>query len=201
MVRGRRQPFPQGCFLALTFALGIGSAQATAPRHHTDSFRLPQGRVEERMALYHVPGVSVAVIQDGHIAWAKGYGVLSADGAARVGTETLFQAASISKAVTATAALTMVQDGRLPLDAPVNAALRAWTVPARRPEWAAGVTVRRLLSHTAGIGAPGYLGYRAGQPVPSLLNVLRGEAPATSPAVRVERAPGQAYRYSGGGYG
>lgn len=152
------------------------------------------------MAFYRVPGVSIAVIEGGRMAWAKGYGVLSAGGSARVNPDTLFQAASISKAVTATAAMKLVQEGRLSLDAPVNASLHAWNIPATRPDWAPGVTLRRLLSHTAGTGAPGYLGYPAGQRVPSVLEVLRGEAPATSPPVQVERAPGQAYRYSGGGY-
>ncbi|MHA0039946.1 serine hydrolase domain-containing protein [Deinococcus sp. PESE-13] len=152
------------------------------------------------MVFYHVPGVSLAVINRGRLAWAKGYGVLQAGHAAPVDTATLFQAASISKAVTATAALKLVEEGQLSLDTPVNSVLHTWKVPATPLEAASGVTLRRLLSHTAGMSVPGYLGYGAGQPVPTLLQVLKRQAPATSAPVEVQFRPGQTYVYSGGGY-
>ncbi|WP_158591581.1 serine hydrolase domain-containing protein [Deinococcus cavernae] len=171
-----------------------------APRSWWKPSQQAKLSLTDRMAFHHVPGVSLAVIDGGRVAWARGYGFLHAGNDARVSTETLFQAASISKAVTATAAMMLVQDGRLSLDRPVNDTLRSWKVPAASPDLSADVTLRQLLSHTAGIGVPGYLGYPAGQPVPRLLDVLRGAAPATSPAVRVERPAGRAYAYSGGGY-
>lgn len=179
--------------------LELATEQGLVPAH---SWWQPSTRksLQERMVFYHVPGVSLSVINRGRLAWAKGYGVLQAGHAAPVDTATLFQAASISKAVTATAALKLVEEGQLSLDTPVNSVLHTWKVPATSLEAASGVTLRRLLSHTAGIGVSGYLGYGSGQPVPTLLQVLKGQAPATSAPVEVQFRPGQTYVYSGGGY-
>ena len=91
------------------------------------------------MARLHVPGVSIAVIRDGKLAWAKGYGAASINGAP-VTPETLFQAASLSKSVTGVAAMRMVQDGVFALDTPANQALSGWKLPGGD-----AVTVRQLL--------------------------------------------------------
>lgn len=149
------------------------------------------------MARLHVPGLSIAVIRDGKIAWAKGYGVTHAGGAP-VTPQTLFQAASISKPLTAMAALKMVEAGQLDLDADINTVLTSWKLPpgpAKRP-----VSLRQLLSHTAGTTVSGFRGYAAGEQVPSLQQVLDGKAPANSGPVRIEGMPGDAWNYSGGGY-
>ncbi|UVW28086.1 serine hydrolase [Massilia sp. H6] len=149
------------------------------------------------MQRLHVPGVSVAVIKDGKIAWAKGYGVTQAGGAP-VTPQTLFQAASISKPVTALAVLRMAEAGQLALDADINTILTGWKLPtgaATRP-----VSLRQLLSHTAGTTVSGFRGYAAGAQVPTLLQLLEGQAPANSGPVRIEAAPGEAWNYSGGGY-
>ena len=149
------------------------------------------------MRRLHVPGVSVAVIRKGSIAWAKGYGVTDRNGPA-VTTDTQFQTASISKSITAMAALQMVQTGMLELDRPVNDYLTSWKLPASPPPDA--VTVRRLLSHTAGISVSGFPGYAAGVAVPGVVQVLDGVAPAATLPVRVTATPGEQWRYSGGGY-
>ncbi len=149
------------------------------------------------MQRLHVPGVSVAVIRGGKIAWAKGYGVTQAGGAP-VTPQTLFQAASISKPITAMGALKMAEAGQLDLDADINTILTSWKLPAgaaRRP-----ASMRQLLSHTAGTTVSGFRGYAAGEQVPTLLQVLEGQAPANSGPVRIETAPGEAWNYSGGGY-
>jgi CubicO group peptidase (beta-lactamase class C family) len=149
------------------------------------------------MARLNVPGVSVAVIRGGKIAWAKGYGVTHANGAP-VTPQTLFQAASISKPVAAMAALKMVEAGQLELDADINTVLTSWKLPpgpAKRP-----ATLRQLLSHTAGTTVSGFRGYAAGAQVPALLQVLDGAAPANSGPVRIEGMPGDAWNYSGGGF-
>lgn len=149
------------------------------------------------MARLNVPGVSVAVIRGGKIAWAKGYGVTHANGAP-VTPQTLFQAASISKPVAAMAALEMVEAGQLELDADINTVLTSWKLPpgpSKRP-----ATLRQLLSHTAGTTVSGFRGYAAGAQVPTLLQVLEGAAPANSGPVRIEGMPGDAWNYSGGGY-
>lgn len=151
----------------------------------------------DEMRRLKVPGVSVAVIHNGKIAWAKGYGV-TVVGGPPVTPATLFQAASISKPVSAMAALQMAQAGLLDLDRPAGSYLTSWTFPDDPASQA--VTVRALLSHTAGISVSGFPGYGPGQAVPSVAQVLDGLAPATTAPVRVTSPPGQAWRYSGGGY-
>jgi CubicO group peptidase (beta-lactamase class C family) len=156
--------------------------------------------LQERMTRYHVPGFSIALVQDGEIAWTRGYGLAEAGGGARVTPETLFQAASISKAVAAMAALRLVERGVLDLDADVNEALRSWQVPGNEHTGQHKVTLRGLLSHTAGLTVSGFRGYPAPEKVPALQQVLDGEPPANSDPVRVMQEPGQGFSYSGGGY-
>lgn len=155
----------------------------------------------DRMAHYRVPGLNVAVLEDGEIAWAQGYGVADAVAGGRVDRATRFQAASISKFVTTVAALHLVERGLLDLDEPVNARLRSWRLPendltAERP-----ITLRLLVSHRAGTSVPGYgAGYPRSAPLPTLLQVLDGLPPAHTEPVRVIRAPGQRFEYSSGGF-
>lgn len=149
----------------------------------------------DEMQRLHVPGVSIAVIRNGKIAWARGYGV-AFEGGPPITPKTLFQAASISKPVTAMAALRLAERGELDLDADINTVLTSWALPPG----AGGVTLRRLLSHTAGTGVSGFPGYAADKPVPTLVQVLDGAPPANTKPVRSESAPGLEWRYSGGGY-
>jgi CubicO group peptidase (beta-lactamase class C family) len=153
----------------------------------------------DRMASQHVPGVSVAVIHDGRIEWARGYGVKSIGGAPVTDT-TLFQAASISKPLFALAVMRQVQAGKLNLDANVNDYLKSWKLPDNEFTGEQKVTLRRVLSHTAGLTVHGFAGYDAGAKLPTLIQILDGETPANSPAIRVDTLPGSLYRYSGGGY-
>ena len=157
----------------------------------------PLRTLADEMARLHVPGVSIALIRSGKIAWTRGYG-LAYPGGPAITPDTLFQAASISKPVTAMAALRLAQDGRLDLDAGIDTLLTGWKLPPA--DGAVLVTPRRLLSHTAGMGVAGFPGYAANAPVPTLVQVLDGAAPANTQPVRVETAPGSAWRYSGGGY-
>jgi len=161
---------------------------------------LPAMKLADRMKFYHVPGVSVAFIDHGHVAWARGYGMANVAEHKRVTPDTLFQAASISKSVTAFAALRLVQMGKLNLDEDVNRKLNSWKVPDSEFTKMEKVTLSRLLSHTAGLTVHGFAGYAAGQPVPTIVQILNGEKPANNQPVRVDRAPGQEFRYSGGGY-
>jgi CubicO group peptidase (beta-lactamase class C family) len=160
----------------------------------------PTWSLEERMARHKVPGLSIAVIEEFEIAWAKGYGVRDASGADPVTPETLFQAASISKPVAAAAALRLVQDGVLDLDENVNRRLSSWKVPENEFTVEEKVTLRRLLSHDAGLTVHGFRGYAPGEPVPDILQVLDGVEPANSDPIRVDKLPGSGFRYSGGGY-
>ncbi len=159
----------------------------------------PCVRLDERMAALHVPGVSVAVIHNGAIEWARGFGVERVGGPA-VSADTLFQAGSISKPVAAMAALRLVQEGKLSLDDDVNAKLVAWKLPVAPASNGAPVTLRELLTHTAGMTVHGFPGYAQDTPVPALVQVLDGEKPANTEAIRVEAVPGSKWNYSGGGY-
>jgi len=152
------------------------------------------------MKHYSVPGVSVAVIDGGEIAWARGYGVAEAGTSNPVTPETLFQAASISKPVAAMAALHMSRYGHFGLDDDVNQKLKSWQVPENEFTRRKPVTLRAILSHSAGLTVHGFAGYAAGEQVPTLLQVLDGVKPANSAPVRADQEPGSKWRYSGGGY-
>ena len=162
----------------------------------------PWKRIElaERMAYYNVPGVSIAVINDYKVEWTRGYGVSEAGTSASVTPETLFQAASIAKLVVAVAALHYVERGALDLDRDVNQSLVSWQVPENEYTVEEKVTLRRLLSHSAGVTVEGFRGYAFNEEVPNLEQILNGELPANSPPIRVDLVPGTQYRYSGGGY-
>ena len=105
--------------------------------------------IRERMKFHKVPGVSIAVINNGKLEWARAYGIIEAGSSAPVTTMTLFQAGSISKPVAAAGALRLVDRGILSLDEDVNAKLRSWKVPESDFTKNEKVTLRRILSHTA----------------------------------------------------
>jgi CubicO group peptidase (beta-lactamase class C family) len=157
-------------------------------------------KLAERMEHYKVPGVSVAVIHDGRVEWARGYGKRDLESGAPVTPDTLFQAASISKGVAAAVAMRLVEQGKLSLDDDVNAKLRSWKVPDNAFTKTEKVTLRRLLSHNAGLTVHGFPGYAQGALVPTLVQLLDGKPPANTEAVRVDKAPGSGFRYAGGGY-
>jgi len=153
----------------------------------------------ELMELYKVPALSMAVIDDFQIVWAKGYGTTGAGSRAAVGTHTLFQAGSISKPVAATGALSLVEQGKLALDEDVNLRLKTWKVPENDLTREQKVTLRRLLSHTGGLTVHGFPGYDVDQPLPTLVEIFNGQKPANTAPIRVDILPGSQERYSGGG--
>jgi CubicO group peptidase (beta-lactamase class C family) len=155
--------------------------------------------LQKLMKLFKIPGVSVAVIDNFKIAWAKGYGVTEAGTSNPVTPHTLFQAGSVSKPVAATGALTLVEQGKLSLDENVNQKLTSWKVPDNDFTKEQKVTLRRLLSHSAGLTIHGFPGYAVDEPVPTLVQILDGEEPANTEPVRVELVPGTKWSYSGGG--
>jgi CubicO group peptidase (beta-lactamase class C family) len=155
--------------------------------------------IEERMRAHHTPAVSVAVIDGYKVVWARAWGVADVRTGRRADASTLFQAASISKLVTALAALRAVDAGRLTLDDDVNRALTGWKLPENDLTRASPVTLRHLLAHTAGLNVRTVNGHSPGAPLPTLRQVLDGEPPANTAPVRVEERPGARFRYSGGG--
>src|SRR5438552_9500543 len=155
--------------------------------------------IAERMAVHHVPGASIAIVDNGRVVWAAGFGVKETGSSAAVTTSTLFQAQSISKSIAATAALCLVDAGQLSLDEDINTYLKSWKVPENRLQLQEKVTLRRILSHSAGLTVGSFGGYRSGDSIPTLLQILNGEKPANSPPIRVDAVPGSISRYSGGG--
>ncbi len=156
--------------------------------------------IEARMAHYGVPGVSIAVIKDSEIVWVKSYGVMDKETAQPVTPQTLFQAGSISKPVAAYGALSVVESGKIKLDENVNTYLKSWHLPENEFTKDKPVALKHLLSHTGGLTVHGFLGYSPDLPVPTLVQVLDGEAPANSAPIRVDKKPEESFRYSGGGY-
>lgn len=155
--------------------------------------------IEACMAAHDVPGLSLAVLHDGRLAWAKGYGLTEVNGTHAVDTQTVFSVGSVSKLVTAVITLRIVQAGQLNLDQDVNRFLTRWQVPATRFTARQPVTLRHIMSHTAGFTVHGFPDFQPGATLPSVLDTLNGRPPARHGAVVVDFEPGSKYRYSGGG--
>jgi CubicO group peptidase (beta-lactamase class C family) len=154
----------------------------------------------ERMEWYKVPGVSIAVINNGKIEWAKGYGIREEGAVSPVDANTLFQAASISKSVSALGALHWVQKGALELDANINNFLKSWKIPDNEFTRSQPVTLRYLLCHGAGINGHSLGTYSRVEEIPTFLQMLDGIPPAKADSVRVVSEPQTEFRYSGSGY-
>jgi len=159
----------------------------------------PSWSIEERMKQWKVPGMSVAVVKDFKVEWARTYGIKDIDTKEPLTAETLFQAGSISKPVAAMVALKRVQDGKIALDENINNKLVTWKLPDNDFTAKKKVTLANLLSHTAGLTVHGFPGYAVGEKIPTLPQVLDGTEPANTAAVRVDMEPGTKFRYSGGG--
>jgi CubicO group peptidase (beta-lactamase class C family) len=152
------------------------------------------------MKKHNVPGVSIAFFDHGQILWTRTYGYADVASKKVVTSETLFQAASISKPISALAVLRLVQEGKLNLDEDVNIKLRRWKVRENEFTKDQKVTLRRILSHSAGLTIHGFLGYTSDEALPTTVQILNGEKPANSEPIRVKTVPGTVWRYSGGGY-
>jgi len=155
--------------------------------------------LQERMKYYHANGVSIAVIKDYQVEWARAYGLADAAQQQPATVNTLFQAGSISKSLHAMGVLKLAQDQRLTLDADINTYLKSWKFPYDSLAKGKKITLAHLLSHTAGLTVHGFPGYEVGTPLPTLPQILNGEKPANTAAVRSQYAPGLRYEYSGGG--
>lgn len=154
--------------------------------------------IYDRMEHYNVPGVSIAVIENGKLKWAKGYGYANTKDSTQVDTETMFQAGSISKPVAALSALKLAQEGKVDLNADVNQYLTGWKVPESEFTKDEKVTLERLLTHTAGMTVHGFPGYRQTDSFPEITDVLNGNGNTSK--IFVDTKPGKIWRYSGGGY-
>ena len=211
---GSLQPGAMKTFLAIGLTLFFAAASAGAPSTTEDRIRQVQGLIPPvlvngeppklqplaaRMAELKVPGVSVAVIHEGRVEWARGFG-LTQTGGPPVTEKTLFQAASISKPVFALAVLHQVDAGKLDLDKNVNDYLKSWKLPDNDFTRQKPVTLREVLTHSAGLTVHGFPGYAADTKLPDVKQILDGTPPANTGAIRVDTVPGTRWNYSGGGY-
>jgi CubicO group peptidase (beta-lactamase class C family) len=158
----------------------------------------PKVPLRERMAYYHTPGVSIAVINNYKIEWARGFGVKEWGKPAPVTETTQFQAGSISKPIFAVAVMRLVQEGKLDLDEDVNRHLTSWKVPPNG-SWQPRVTLRQLLSHSAGLTVSGFPGYLRTEKLPTVVDILNGRPPSNTARIEVNILPGLQFRYAGGG--
>ena len=140
-----------------------------------------QVTLRQMMDIYKDPGFSAAIIEHSRVVWAKGLGVTAPGGNTRVTPGTLFQAASISKPITAAGGLWLVQHGKVSLDEDVNLKLKSWKVPENDFTATQKVTLRRLMSHNAGVNVHGFAGYAQGSPLPTAEQTLDGLPPANNP--------------------
>lgn len=159
-----------------------------------------QSWIKNLMLEYKIPGASIAVIKNYKIEWAKGFGTRDKKNNLPVTTDTLFQAASISKPVTAVAALKTFSNKHISIDENINNILTSWKIPASPYTKKQFVTLRLLLSHTAGITGMRETGYPTNKKYPTLLEILNGKSPANTPPVVMVRAPNTKYEYSPASY-
>ncbi len=177
-------------------ALLSGAGAAQPPAQNVDSL---ERVIRREMARREIPGLSIAVIDSGRVVFSRGYGVTRRSGPP-VTEATLFQAGSISKAVTAVGAMRLVARGALKLDQDINAQLVSWKLRDTTVAEGEKVTARHLLSHSGGLNVHGFPGYALTEKMPTAIDVLNGAPGTNTPAVRIENRPGRAWRYSGGGY-
>ncbi len=160
--------------------------------------RRPQ-TIADRMAMHKVNGLTIAVIRDYKLEWAKGYGWADVDEKRPVTPETMFQPGSISKSLNAITILDMVEDRKLSLYTDINTQLKSWQFPYDSISKGKKITIADLLSHSAGLGVHGFLGYSIGDTYPTIPQILDGLNPANSEPVRSIFEPGKQMEYSGGG--
>lgn len=161
---------------------------------------LPTWNIYERMKFHRVPGVSIAVINNFKVEWAKGYGLADTTLKTPVTTQTIFSAGSISKLVMAATAFKLIEARKLSLDAPINQYLKTWKIPENDFTRNRPITLRMLLSHTAGTSQSSYFGFTPDKKdLPSIVDVLSGKPNAESRGVVVNSEPQKEFRYSGGG--
>ncbi|MDB5134572.1 MAG: CubicO group peptidase beta-lactamase class family [Mucilaginibacter sp.] len=197
--------------LALVFIMGLSTCVQTndiAEKIHQVETNLTTNilsgsdstyNLKDRMAYYHIHGVSIAIIHNYKIEWAKGYGWADDSLKIPVTAQTLFQAGSISKSLNSVGVLKLAQDKKIDLYTDINAYLNGWKFPYDSLSKGKKLTVANLLSHTGGLTVHGFGGYEKGGPIPTIEQVLDGKKPANSAAVRSMYGPGLKYEYSGGG--
>jgi CubicO group peptidase (beta-lactamase class C family) len=154
--------------------------------------------LQERMVHHKVPAISVAVIDNGKVAWAKAYGVANVESRTPIDTRTVFSVGSVSKVVAAAMTLRMAATSQLDLDTDVNDYLKEWKIPATQHAQGRAVTLRQILSHTSGLSVSGFPDFMPDEKLPTTIETLNGSPPSKTPAVVLQFAPGTQMLNSGG---
>ncbi len=161
---------------------------------------MPRYNLADRMAEYGVAGVAIGVIKDGKLIETKGFGLLQAGGTDKVDANTLFSVGSVSKVATASILMKMHAEGALDVDENIEKYLKTWQLPKGEARDGADVSLRMILSHTAGFNIHGFGDFQPGAELPTVYNTLNGTAPASHEPLTFLFKPGVRYKYSGGGY-
>ncbi len=156
--------------------------------------------IEERMKHYGIPGASIAIIHNGKIEWAKGYGVMDIKSESPVTRKTLFQASLLSMPVTAYGALSLVQQNKVALNENINSYLKSWQLPNNEFTTEKKATLKNLLNHSAGINVHAISGYNTDSTVPTLIEILNGTLPVKNNSIFVNKEPDERIYISAGGY-
>jgi CubicO group peptidase (beta-lactamase class C family) len=154
--------------------------------------------IEDRIAHWGMTGAAVAIIRDGEVVHVRGYGRVSEDGAL-VDADTLFSVGSVSKVVNAALLLRLADRGAVDLDADVAAVLPAWAQECTGVDGSTPVSLRQLITHTAGMTVHGFSDFEPGEAIPSLREIICSQGPAKNDPIRLGAEPGTAFDYSGGG--
>jgi len=155
--------------------------------------------IEDRMRFYHVPAISIAIINNGEIEWAKAYGLADSSTNEKATTKTLFQAGSISKSLNAACIQLLVRENKLNLSNDFRTYLKTWKFPENEFSKDSKITIQNLLNHTAGFTVHGFNGYAKGDSIPSINQTLDGKRPANNSKIESFINPNERYEYSGGG--
>lgn len=156
--------------------------------------------IVDRMKFYKIPSVSIAVIENGKIEWSKAYGYTNIRRKKLANTNTLYQVASISKSVNGFAIMKLLESKKLSFDTDIRDYLKTWKFPDNELSKGNVITIKNLLSHTAGLSTRGYIGYSTLEKLPTINQILNGEKPANNEPVVPIFKPNTQYQYSGGGY-
>ena len=155
--------------------------------------------IQSLMETHNVPGVSIAIIKNGKLHSTKTYGVKQVGSSDPITPESMFSVGSISKVGNAFLTLKLVSEGVFSLDEPVNTYLKSWKIPKGRYNRDQAVTLRHLLSHTAGTSVHGFADFNPDEDLPTTVQILNSTGPAKNPAVVLVDPVGTRFRYSGGG--
>ncbi|MEH7225392.1 serine hydrolase domain-containing protein [Bacillus sp. JJ1566] len=158
--------------------------------------------IPELMDHYHVPGLSIALIEKGQISAIKNYGVQQSGSTKNVIENTIFSACSISKFLTGLLSIKLTEQGLLNLDEDVNEKLESWKVPENEYTKNKKVTLRNLLSHQSGILDPkhSFSELKSSKAIPSMIDLLEGKTPYCNEPIEVKYEPESEFHYSDAGF-